>query len=80
MIWHDANEFFSMGGHGLYVWGAYGAMAVLLAVEAVLVVLRHRAARAAAADEAAAADLEAAEAGGLPPGAAEAVRASGVRP
>ena len=35
MIWHDANEFFSMGGHGLYVWGSYGAMAVLLAVEAV---------------------------------------------
>jgi heme exporter protein D len=70
MIWHDANEFFSMGGHGLYVWGSYGAMAVLLAVEAVLVVLRHRTARAAAVDEAVAADLE----------AAEAARTSGARP
>ena len=61
MIWHDANEFFSMGGHGLYVWGSYGAMALLMAVEPVLVVLRLRAARAAAATQAAVADLEAAE-------------------
>jgi len=72
MIWHDANEFFSMGGHGLYVWGSYGAMALLMAVEPVLVVLRHRAARAAALTQAAVADLEAAE-------AAERV-ASGARP
>ena len=61
MIWRDANEFFSMGGHGLYVWGSYGVMALLMLVEPVLVVLRHRAARAAAADRAAADDLEAAE-------------------
>jgi heme exporter protein D len=72
MNWRDANDFFSMGGHGLYVWGAYGVMALLMLVEPVLVVLRHRAARAAAADEAAAADLEAAE-------AAEGTRASGAR-
>ena len=64
MNWRDANDFFSMGGNGLYVWGAYGVMAVLMAVEPVLVVLRHRAARVAAADRAAAADLEAAEAAG----------------
>jgi heme exporter protein D len=80
MIWHDANEFFSMGGHGLYVWSAYGAMAALLAAEAVLVVLRHRAARAAAADEAAAADLEAAEAAALPSAVADRARTSGARP
>jgi heme exporter protein D len=60
MIWHDANEFFSMGGNGLYVWGAYGVAVVLMAIEAVVVVLRHRAARLAAAEEAAAAALEAA--------------------
>jgi heme exporter protein D len=58
MIWHDANEFFSMGGNGLYVWGAYGAAVALMAIEATLVVLRHRAARIAAAEEAAAAALE----------------------
>jgi len=62
MIWHDANEFFSMGGHGLYVWGSYGAMALLMAVEPVLVVMRHRAARTAALTQAEVADLEAAEA------------------
>jgi heme exporter protein D len=58
MIWHDANEFFSMGGNGLYVWGSYGAAVALMTIEAVLVVLRHRSARLAAADEAAAAALE----------------------
>jgi heme exporter protein D len=73
MIWRDANDFFSMGGHGLYVWGAYGVMALLMVVEPVLVVLRHRAARVAAVDQAAAADLEAAE-------AAAGVRATGARP
>jgi heme exporter protein D len=73
MIWRDANEFFSMGGHGLYVWGAYGVMALLMVVEPVLVVQRHRAARAAAADQAAAADLEAAE-------AAQGAQATGARP
>jgi heme exporter protein D len=60
MIWHDANEFFSMGGNGLYVWGAYGVAAVLMVVEATLVVIRHRAARLAAAEEAAAVALESA--------------------
>jgi heme exporter protein D len=74
MIWHDANEFFSMGGNGLYVWGAYGAMALLMLVEAVLVVLRHRAARVAAAEEAAATALESASE------AARGANASGARP
>ena len=27
------SEFFSMGGYALYVWGSYGAMALLVAVE-----------------------------------------------
>jgi heme exporter protein D len=51
MNWRDANDFFSMGGYALYVWGAYGVMLVLMVAEPVLVSLRHRAARAAVADE-----------------------------
>jgi len=67
MNWRDANDFFFMGGHGFYVWGAYSVALLLLAIEPVLVILRHRAARAAAADEAAAAALEAREAAGARP-------------
>jgi heme exporter protein D len=59
MHWQDANQFFSMGGHGEFVWGAYGVMALLMAAETLLARWRHRAARAAIAerlaDEAAAA-------------------------
>jgi heme exporter protein D len=59
MQWHDANEFFSMGGRGEFVWGAYGVMALLMIVEPLLARWRHRSARAAIAermaDEAAAA-------------------------
>ncbi len=47
------SEFFSMGGYGFYVWGAYGFTAVLLTVEIVAVRARLRAAkRAAQAQEA----------------------------
>jgi heme exporter protein D len=34
------NDFFSMGGYALYVWGSYGMTVALLAIE--LVVLRKR--------------------------------------
>ena len=58
MHWHDANDFFSMGGHGEFVWGAYGVMALLMALEPLLARWRHASARAAIveqlADEAAA--------------------------
>jgi len=50
MHWQDAHEFFSMGGRGGFVWGAYGAMALLMAIEAVLARRRHRAARRAIAE------------------------------
>jgi heme exporter protein D len=39
-------EFFSMGGRGFYVWGSYGAFALVITLEIVL--LRLRAKRAAA--------------------------------
>jgi len=38
-------EFFSMGGRGFYVWGSYGAFALAIAVE--IVMLRARVKRAA---------------------------------
>ncbi|HEX4508618.1 MAG TPA: heme exporter protein CcmD [Burkholderiaceae bacterium] len=50
MNWRNASEFFAMGGYGLYVWGAYGAMLLAMLVEPVLASLRHRAARAAVRD------------------------------
>ena len=37
MQWHDANEFFSMGGYGLYVWGSSGVMALLMLAEPLLI-------------------------------------------
>jgi heme exporter protein D len=40
------TEFFSMGGRGFYVWGSYGAFAIAIIVEIVL--LRARANRAQA--------------------------------
>ena len=42
------SEFFSMGGYGFYVWGAYGVTAALLALEVVAVRARFRAARRSA--------------------------------
>jgi heme exporter protein D len=46
MQWGSASEFFAMGGYGLYVWGAYGVTAVLIAAEIVLLVRRGRTLRA----------------------------------
>jgi heme exporter protein D len=42
MIWASASEFFAMGGYGLYVWGSYGVVAVVMAAEAVLARRRHQ--------------------------------------
>ena len=33
MIWSSANEFWAMGGYGVYVWGSLGGSAALLALE-----------------------------------------------
>ena len=45
MNWTSWDEFFRMGGYGLYVWGAYAVTLACMAVEPVLVVLRHQRAR-----------------------------------
>ncbi len=49
MNWTSANEFFAMGGYGLYVWGAYAVTAACMAVEPIAAVLRHQRARRALA-------------------------------
>ena len=43
MNWGSASEFFAMGGYALYVWGAFGACALALALEPFLVSRRRRA-------------------------------------
>ncbi len=42
MSWASWSEFQAMGGYGLYVWGSYGVMAALLAIEVVLILKRRR--------------------------------------
>ena len=33
MNWNSVGEFINMGGYGFYVWGSYGMVAVVLALE-----------------------------------------------
>ena len=47
MTWGSAQEFWAMGGYGLYVWGSFGVAALLMLAEPVLAVQRHRRARLA---------------------------------
>jgi heme exporter protein D len=42
MIWNSASDFFAMGGYALYVWGSFGACALALVLEPVLVGRRYR--------------------------------------
>ena len=36
MHWNSAAEFFAMGGYALYVWGSFGACALLMIAEPLL--------------------------------------------
>jgi heme exporter protein D len=36
MNWGSPAEFFAMGGYAFYVWGSFGACAVLMIVEPIL--------------------------------------------
>lgn len=42
MYFESFTEFLNMGGHGIYVWMAYGLSAVLLMVNVVLPILHKR--------------------------------------
>jgi heme exporter protein D len=37
MIWNCWNDFWAMGGYGLYVWGSFGVTALFMALEVVWV-------------------------------------------
>ncbi len=51
MNWTTLNDFWHMGGYGLYVWGSYAAALLLMTAEALLVRRRWHAARRNAASE-----------------------------
>lgn len=42
MLWNSASEFFAMGGYGLYVWGSFGACAITMLAEPLLVCHRRK--------------------------------------
>jgi heme exporter protein D len=48
MNWHSPQEFFAMGGYGLYVWGSYAVAALLMVIEPLLAARRLAQARRAA--------------------------------
>jgi heme exporter protein D len=37
MIWNSWNDFWAMGGYGLYVWGSFGVTALFMVLEVVWV-------------------------------------------
>ena len=45
MKWQSLEQFLSMGGRGLYVWGSYAVAVIVVALELVLLRERTRAAR-----------------------------------
>ncbi len=51
MNWTSWDEFWRMGGNGLYVWGSYGAALVVMVLEPLFAQARLKAARRAAVNE-----------------------------
>lgn len=51
MQWASASDFFAMGGYALYVWGSFGACALLMSVEPFLAKRRQREALSSIARE-----------------------------
>ena len=44
MIWASWSDFWAMGGYGLYVWGSYAVVALVLLLEVRGAAQRHRSA------------------------------------
>ena len=42
MQWSSASEFFAMGGYAFYVWGSFGATALVMLVESLLIRSRRQ--------------------------------------
>ena len=38
IYWNSFAEFLAMGRHGVYVWGSFGVMAVLMVLEPILII------------------------------------------
>lgn len=47
MQWNSLNEFFAMGGYGMYVWPSFGVTALCMIWEVLTLRRRHAAARTA---------------------------------
>ena len=43
MQWNSVSEFFAMGGYALYVWGSFGATALVMLGESLLIQSRRKA-------------------------------------
>ena len=51
MTWHSLGDFLHMGGYGLYVWGSFGACALVVAAECWGLATRRRALRTLPLDD-----------------------------
>lgn len=58
MQWNSASEFFVMGGYAFYVWGSFGACAILMIAEPFLAKRRLSEVRKSLARERLADELE----------------------
>lgn len=42
MQWNSLSEFFAMGGYAFYVWGSFGATALVMVVESLLIHVKRK--------------------------------------
>ncbi|WP_298213155.1 heme exporter protein CcmD [Acidovorax sp.] len=42
MQWNSFSEFFAMGGYAVYVWGSFGATALVMGVESLLIHIKRK--------------------------------------
>lgn len=42
MNWGSFSEFIAMGGHGSYIWGAYGVTALFMLIEVILLITKKK--------------------------------------
>lgn len=42
MIWESWQDFWSMGGYGLYVWGSYVVAIIVILIEIILLGRGHK--------------------------------------
>jgi heme exporter protein D len=42
-MWNSPSEFFAMGGYALYVWSSFGACALVILLEPIVIRMRNNA-------------------------------------